>query len=127
MFNKLWIRKLSGTQFSPREAEKLLGISFVTKNEPNEIGTTGAYKGKAIPYGSCKIETSPQMKGRDELWIAGMLDKYINQLRAAGVEDVMFTMVVEHDGQCNFELSADFLAKMAKLQIPLGISCYRGD
>ncbi|MGD9729935.1 MAG: hypothetical protein AB7G68_20895 [Nitrospiraceae bacterium] len=118
---------LHGERFSPRLAEQLTGIEFVSKDEPGEIGGWGRYKGKRIDYGSARIkppETAQSSKAYDERWMVELLEAHIDQFRACGATNIVMYLAVEWEAQCNFEFDAGFLARLAKLNIPLAISCY---
>jgi len=39
--------------------------------------------------------------------------------------DVIISIVVSYDDECNFELTNDQIKKLSKLNLPLGISCFK--
>jgi len=115
---------LSGKTFSPKKAEKLFNISLNDKNEPGDIGKTGRYKGRKIPFGSCVFEEGSDNNLDEQEKILVQLESCLSELHNINVEDIILHLDVEYEGQCNFELSGKFLTKASLLKIPLTISCY---
>lgn len=118
---------LNGETFSPRLAEECTGIQFVRKEEPGDIGVWGQNKDKGNDLGSARIEAPKHEEyssAYDERWMVELLETHIDQFRACGATSIVMYLDVEWEAQCNFEFDAGFLARLAKLNIPLAISCY---
>jgi hypothetical protein len=101
--------------------ESQTDLNFENKNEVGEIGKFGKYKGRPVPYGSAEFSTFDADK------LAIILDENIKKLRLYHAETIVLHLDVYHDGQCNIELSRDFIKKISDIQIPLTISCYATD
>ena len=113
---------LTGKDFSPASAEKLTGYRFLEKNERGEIAKAGRYKGLPFPYGSCIIRDVSNQEA-----ILDILEKYQTKLLGNGVESIVLQLNVAYESQCNFELNENFLARIARLSVPLSISCFEKD
>jgi hypothetical protein len=113
---------LVGKDFSPSSFEDATGYRFVDKNEKGEIAKTGRYKNCPIPYGSATIRDEQNQEN-----VLGFLEKSKNKLLNMGVESINLQLNVAYETQCNFELNADLLMCIAKLSIPLSVSCYESD
>lgn len=116
---------LKGKGFSPKQAEDVMGIKFDVKNEVNEIGIVGKYKGRQVPFGSGTIKSLADKDELCEKYVLNLVHEYIYELKDIGVEEIIFSIAIEYEEQCNFELDRDFITKLASLGVPLGISCYR--
>jgi hypothetical protein len=117
-----------GTAFSPGDAERALGVHFSRKEEPGEIGTSGKFAGRSIPYGSGIIEYEAN-ESDDELipahgWILGN-PTLVSELGSRGATEINLYIDVEYEAQCNFELSTELLASLSKLGVTVGFSCFR--
>ena len=110
---------LTGKNFSPALAERLIGHELFEKNESGEIARVGRYKGLPFPYGSCTIRDDASLKV-----VVDFLEKNQAELFGNGVEDIVLQLNVTYEGQCNFELDPLFLSRVAKLSQTLSISCY---
>ena len=120
-----------GEHFRPSEVEHLTGISFSSRNEPGEVGRKGRYAGVPKPYGSAELLMEPvtiEAAGGattllDVNWLK-QLDSIIRYCRDAGATDMAVHVDISYDGQCNLSLSANELAALAALSIPLTMTCY---
>jgi hypothetical protein len=117
---------VTGEHFTPRVAEQK-GVIFSEKNEHGDIGRTGKFKNKPIPYGSGKIEIDISTTENNFLpEDLGRLGKpgLIELLHNCGAEDVALYVNIGYTECCNFELTPTLLMNLAKIGIPVGVSCY---
>lgn len=120
-----------GEHFHPSEVERLTRICFSSKNEPGEIGKKGRYAGVPKPYGSAEllmeqtsIESGSGASGlMDTRWLKH-LGTIIQPCREAGATHLEVHVDISYAGQCNLSLSADELAALAALGVPLTLTCY---
>jgi hypothetical protein len=120
-----------GEHFRPSEVEQLASIGFSSKNESGEVGRKGRYAGVPKPYGSAELlmpsvsieEAGGATALLDVNWLK-QLDRIIPYCRDAGATDMEVHVDVSYDGQCNVSLSANELAALAALRIPLTMTCY---
>jgi hypothetical protein len=118
---------IQGKCFSPALVEKAGGLSFRQQEEPGSIGTAGRYRGKPLPYGSAvlalsKAQSVDPRKSLDLL--VETLRPSIKYLRKEGADNIVLHCDIFFENQCNFELSAEQIAAVAELHIPMTISCY---
>ncbi|MBI4965357.1 MAG: hypothetical protein HY913_18920 [Desulfomonile tiedjei] len=120
---------LWGEEFSPAKAERNSGMPFDEKSEPGEIATFGRFRGQPLPYGSAKLilrEGGERGKLIDPE-IISFVAKNLHHFRKAGATDIQIDIVVAYGGQCNLEMSPEFLNSVASLGIPLTLSCYEDE
>lgn len=113
---------LMGENFSPSAVEKSINVFFHEKNEKGEIAKIGRFNGRSFPYGSCIM--------RDQHYkelVIEFLENNMGKLKEYGVDNISLRLDVSYDSQCNFELDSNFLSRIAKLSIPLSVSCYKND
>lgn len=83
-------------------------------------------KGSVIDFGRFKNQISEE----GLLMIDGTIDDvlaFLTNISGVILEtkcEVSVTILVQYSLQCNFELSADQLDAIARLKIPIGITCY---
>ena len=71
-----------GQSFSPALAERTTGISFSSKNEPGELGTTGRYAGQPRPYGAATLTVDEHLPWPTKLdSMVELLARNIDKLR----------------------------------------------
>jgi len=118
--------RVFGETFSPILAERRTGISFTSRNEPGEIATVGRHKGQPLPYGSGELiyaNTGPE----PSVSLSQLLDAatiLIPACRDASATSSVLHLDVAFEEQCNIEMSAEFLGRVAALGLPLTISCF---
>jgi hypothetical protein len=118
---------LHGDTFSPSKVEAEFGVRFQSKNEPGEIGTTGRYRGKPVPYGSACYVFGNDRSEKAFRIDPPLIDLLRNRqrLQEAGVTDVSLHFDVAYTDQCNFEMDPAFLKAAAELDLPVTITCYQ--
>jgi hypothetical protein len=117
-----------GERFSPLAAESSTGLVFSQRNEPFEVGKGGRYANKPIPYGAATVDASSPTGTSSNLdSLLEIIEPQISSLRLLGAEEIVLHCDVFHNGQCNFEFSKSQLDRIARLKLPLTISCYRDD
>jgi hypothetical protein len=130
-----------GSEFSPDAAERLLGFNLgVRRNEPGDVGIRGKFRGVRVPYGSLILDLGEVAPFKDTVYYddsnADLLPlsmrifsqpSIVDVLRECGATDVVLTVNVAHDGQCNLELGPALLRALAQLNVVVAISCYEAD
>ena len=114
---------IRGDKFSPRKVLLPPGYCFERSNEPGEIGVSGRFKNIPIPFGAAQLSFS----GKENNWFEeqlGLFETILSSLRAAGGDDIRLLITIEYEGQCNWEISAAGVAQLAKLNVPLLLTCY---
>jgi hypothetical protein len=119
----------SGSTFSPAAAEERAGVSFSRKNEHGDLGVIGRYKGQAIPYGSADLfdmENGTDLAApRAQFFDA--IERAVPECEAAGATSIVLHINVAFSGQCNIEMSPGFIASVARLGIPLTLTCFEDE
>jgi len=111
---------LAGVGFNPDSLDHVRQESDqVFKQFSGGIAARGRYKGMPIPEGSFRLLSS--------------LERVLDFLEGIGdrsrlnIDYVNVCLLVAHDGQCNFELESSLLARLGKVNVTLGITCYESD
>ena len=127
----IWIEAtciFHGERYSPSKAERLSKLCFLEKNEPEEIGTVGRFKGLPLPYGSSTLwppcQITPDNADYGTEWLVDKLIEHRSAFKAAGADTIILSLDVYHDGQCNLEFSPELLRKIADSSVPMILSCY---
>jgi hypothetical protein len=122
---------LYGDYFSPMQFEANSGYRLSQKIEPGQIGTLGKYKGAPYPYGSGNLEFENVNESRELFAVdPRVIDLLLSRrewLVQLGVTDIRIHFDVEYEGQCNLELSCPHIGLLARLGIPVTITCYQVD
>jgi hypothetical protein len=120
---------LYGENFSPAEAERRTGIKLSKTNAPGEIAPRGRYRGKPYPYGSAELrELDESQQGLPDLeksLVVDVLTANIEAFRGCGATDIWIDIAVGYEDQCNLEFTPSFLTKVARLGIPVALTCYQ--
>ena len=120
--------ELYGERFSPKLVAQVTGLVFTRQNEVDQVGTTGRYRGVAIPYGSASIGVPASVdEGNEIAWLARRLLPYMDLLRDSGATDIHLSVGLFHDGSCNWSLSEDEFKAVAALDVGMKISAYEDD
>ena len=117
---------LWGNTFSPKAVEAKTGIVFDKENEPGDIAISGPYRNQPTPYGSAYISLQVDPSSCDPLSPESfqILARNIPVAMEAGATDIVIHCDVDYYGQCNLEMSPEFLAGIADLGVPFTISCW---
>ena len=117
---------LQGERFSPALAGERTGLVLVDANEPGEVAPSGRYAGEPLPYGSAMLVLLDEdlEPGASALEPLRGLGERLPELRALGATEASLFLVVAYEGQCHFALSPEELGALARLGVPLGVSCH---
>ena len=116
---------MSGTAFSPAEAERRTGLTFARKNEPGGFTERGRYEHEPAPFGSASLNVLDETP--DEGKLSRLLDvvlSHTDTLRQLGVEEMYVYVGYFWRDQCNLSLEPEELGRLAALGVPFWISCY---
>jgi hypothetical protein len=117
-----------GDNFKPGLAELEAKFSFTEKSEKGDVGISGAYKSKPIPYAFGRLKAPSEIPHYERiLWLAQFLDDKIHIIREHKPDNIYFEIGYFHDGQCNCELTVNEIKAIAKLEIPYSFSTYEVD
>jgi len=110
---------LWGKKFIPSRLKVSGKVRIVRANDPGDIGTTGRYRGKPTPYGSCDLECT--IRGRGKIaYLAGHLAKNRIRYKALRVSDIVY-WILWRGVQGNMELSVNEVAKLARTGVPVAM------
>src|SRR6266496_4297788 len=115
-----------GPQFSPSQVELVSGELSSVKNEPGEVARSGRYRGQPLPYGSREIrdmDTPTTLSGAQSSFL-DVVARVAPACRSAGATSLVVHADVAYDGQCNFELNENCIARLAALGIALTFTCF---
>ncbi len=113
---------LIGEYFKPEELEGKSNLLFEVRQEKGGTGRFGRYKGKSNPYGSAILiyNSSP-----DSLEIAlEELQSNYQTLKSLNVEQILLTLNIAYEDQCNFDIEKESIKKLAQMDIDFSVSCY---
>ena len=112
---------LMGDAFSPAAAEVATGLAFDDKVEP----------GDGQPHGEAELRLGDPEPGEDfyalDAPLLRALAEHLPALRAAGATDIRLNFYVEHDGQCNLEMSPSWLRAIGALKVDVTMTTYQAD
>jgi hypothetical protein len=121
-----WI--VSGAEFSPSAAERVTHILFTEKIEPAEICIRGRYRGRPAPGGWGKREFSIPPEHADLVAsnseVLATLERCMSAYRTAGAQEVVLHFNVSYFGQCNIQLTAPLLLRLASLGVDVTLTCF---
>lgn len=120
---------ISGERFSPKKAQKKIGLVFNEANEVGSIETLGPNKGKPRMYGSAVLNAPKDLELESNCylgieWIVDNLEDKINRLINCGADDMYLDIGVFYKNQCNMAFEPELLKKIANLNVAFWISCY---
>ena len=123
------ICNVTGDRFSPSAAEDRTELVFVDKVEPGDLGTFGPYHGKPVPYGTAMLEFNDIMDCSSPEFLKWLDDirRSIPLFKEEGAEDIALDFLVAYKYQCNLEAEPDFFLALAKLGIPVSLSCWEDE
>jgi len=120
---------IQGDDFSPSALkEKCPSLTYCQDDdlthEPMVIGKVGRYRGVPIPYGTATIKVSDTPSNWEALEdLVSMITSSIDEIRKFNCE-VTLHCDIFYDSQCNFQIDASMLKKLAFLGIDFSISCW---
>lgn len=115
-----------GPEFSPDNAERNAGVRFSKKNEPGDAGTSGRFRGRPLPYGSCELngpERSVALDMPDPKFFHS-IQHVARECLAAGATSMVLHFDVAYVDQCNLEFSSEFVLALARTGVAVTMSCY---
>ena len=117
----------AGPELSPTEAEQRLGHPFIDKCEVGDIGRYGRHLGQPVAEGrgqlSVELGREPPHRLVDH-WLIRTPDA-LHTLAACGATDTWLCLNLSFpDDRWDFELGADELVALARLEMTVGVSCY---
>jgi hypothetical protein len=122
---------ISGAEFSPSAAERVTQVLFTEKTEPGEIGARGRYRGRPAPqgWGQCAFAVSPEdadlVSAHSEVLVT--FERCVPMYRAAGAQEIMLHFNVSYSNQCNLQLSAPLLRRLAELGVDVTLTCFAAE
>lgn len=121
-----WV--VSGTEFSPGAAERATQVLFAEKIEPGEICSRGRYRGRPAPEGWGKRDFSPPPEEADivspDSEMLTTLERCVPEYRTAGAQNIILHFNVSYFSQCNLQLSASLIRKLASLGVDVTLTCF---
>lgn len=114
---------LWGENFSP---SSLVGhikeLKFKNSSEPQDIGTSGRYKGNPKPYGACSLLIPENILVENRIiWMADFIINNKNIFLNAGASEIDLH-IYYYGIQGNIEFKIEEIAKIAKASVPLAIT-----
>ena len=129
MFRITGYLELSGSNFSPSQFERETGYVLRQKDEPGQIRTWGRFRGGPVPYGAgiLDLDQSDPMRPMFELdaGIANLLISKAEILIRLGVTEKVIFFNVEHEEQCNLEITPSTLILLSRTETTVAITCYK--
>ena len=118
---------LHGRHFSPERAEQETSLKLSEKREPEDIARYGTRRGKPRQLGSARLAPPEDVEFHEQLeWVLDALSPHIDRLYEIGMEDAEVWIVhYFHGGQANMYNTPSELQKLARLGLPLCVSCYQ--
>jgi hypothetical protein len=115
-----------GEQFSPSEAEKLTGWAFAEHEEPGSASEDDYDGGLPVTHGWGNYDFGELNDCSDPSFMNWLenVKKTIPVLQRAGAERIVLEFLVAYKGQCNLEAQPDFFAAVARLGLPVTMSCW---
>jgi hypothetical protein len=111
-----------GDRFRPSGLKSIEGIQLRLINEPGEIGKTGKYKNRPLPYGSCCVCTPEAIPMPHKIeWMADFIKANKKSFSLAGATDIEF-WIYWYGVQGSMEFTPVELGKIAELNIKLCIN-----
>lgn len=119
--------RASGETFSPTAAEARSGIQFSAKGEPGETATTGRYRGQPRPYGWAELRSPSDVDGGPGAPFLQAASALVAASTAFGASECTLHIDVAFREQCNFEMSCAAIVGLAKLGLPVTVSCFQDE
>jgi hypothetical protein len=111
-----------GESFTPSK----IVFPFSKANDAGEIGKSGYYKDRPIPYGSIVIEVPKEVPNEERLsYIVNLAQPLIPEIAKVGATDWSLDISRYYLTQCNEEYSANELKLLASMNCPLTYSAYK--
>jgi hypothetical protein len=120
---------IRGESFSPKKAAKLTGWVFAEQDEPGPLSDEDSRRGLPIPPGWANYDFGLLNDCSDPCFIRWLenVKNNIPMLVYAGAEKIVLEFLVAYKGQCNLEAEPDFFAAIARLGLPVTMSCWEDE
>ncbi|PSM30876.1 hypothetical protein, partial [Haliangium sp. UPWRP_2] len=103
-------------------------VLFSEKSEPGELGACGRYRGRPAPQGWGKRDFSTAPEDADlvsaDSEVLARLERCIPAYRAAGAQEIILHFNVSYASQCNLQLTAPLIRRLAGLGVEVTITCF---
>ncbi|MGY3705018.1 hypothetical protein BW731_02125 [Vagococcus martis] len=119
---------VSGNDFSPNKAEKLIELKFENKIEVGDLILIGKFKDTLSIIGSASLSPfSNQDKFSDDYLInfIELLSENIDILKSCGVQNFDLSLGIFYKDQCNFSFSSQIIKLLNQTGLTLNISCFQ--
>jgi hypothetical protein len=113
-----------GENFSPNQAQEATGVELCRCNENGDIGRTGKFKEKPLPYGSAELIDENFSMIAPYSFIFDFIERHLVKVRQAGATDIHLHILVAYSDQCNLEFEPKLLQKISRSGLPLTMSVY---
>ncbi len=117
---------LIGENFNPYNL-KIPEIIQSTLQKKGDIGTIGRFKNQKLKYGSVNLTLAYGNKIHLDDELTAMLevlsDNYYN-ITQMGVEEILLTLNINFEKQCNWEFNIQQLQHIVDMKISFSFSCY---
>lgn len=124
-----WI--INGPEFSPSAAERATQVRFSERTEPGEICSRGRYRGKPAPAGWGKHDFSVSQKDADLVplnsEVLATLERCVPIYRTVGAQEIILHFNVSYSSQCNLQLTAPLIRKLANLGVDVTLTCFAAE
>lgn len=121
----------SGAEFSPNAAERATQVLFSEKTEPGEICSRGRYRGRPAPEGWGKRDFSVPPEDADLVSsnseVLATLERCVAVYRTAGAAEIILHFNVSYHNQCNLQLTAPLIRRLANLGIDVTLTCFAAE
>jgi len=118
---------IQGERFSPNEFNSKAPVFLENGNEPGDLGSSGRYRAKAIPFGSGRLNTPAELESGVNApvnWIAEALEQTSNLLQDLGADKITVFVNVAYNEQCSLEFDPALMHKLAAVGAHVAINCY---
>lgn len=110
---------LLGEHFFPSRLKVFGKVELINAKDPGDIGQTGKYRGKPIPYGTCEVKCT--LVGRTQIvYLATHLKRYLPQYKKNRATNIVF-WILWRGLQGNMEFTVQELRKLADMKIPVAM------
>lgn len=124
-----WV--IRGAEFSPCAVERTTQVLFSEKTEPGEICSRGRYRGRPAPEGWGKHDFSVPPEDADLVSsnseVLATLERCVPVYKIAGAQEIILHFNVSYSSQCNLQLTAPLIRKLADLGVDVTLTCFAAE
>lgn len=110
---------LWGKHFFPSRLKVFGKVEIINANDPGDIGQTGMFRGKPMPYGTCEVKCT-LVGGTQIVYLASHLKRYLPLYKKSRATDIVF-WIMWRGLQGNMEFTVQELRKLADMKIPVAM------